>query len=49
MLVDRVALLLGLILGPILASLDVDLDLMWTGVVGGSVAYALYRFCEATA
>jgi len=49
MLGDRVALLLGLILGPILASLDVDLDLMWTGVVGGSVAYALFRFCEATA
>jgi uncharacterized membrane protein len=49
MLVDRVALLLGLILGPVLASFDIGLDLMWTGVVGGTVAYALHRLREAAA
>src|SRR5262245_54836846 len=48
MLVDRLALLLGLILGPLLAHLDVGLDLMWTGVVGGTAAYLVHRFREAT-
>ena len=49
MMVDRLALLLGLVLGPVLASFDVGLDLMWTGVVGGTVAYALHRLREAAA
>ena len=48
MLVDRVALLLGLALGPLFASFDVGLDLMWTGIVGGTVAYAVHRWREAT-
>jgi hypothetical protein len=48
MLVDRVALLLGLVLGPFLASFDIGLDLMWTGVVGGTAAYAFHRWREAT-
>ena len=38
MLVDRMALVLGLVLGPLLTAMDVDLDLMWTGIVGGSLA-----------
>ena len=29
--------------GPLLAAWQVGLDLLWTGVVGGSVAYAIYR------
>jgi len=48
MLVDRVALVLGLVLGPFLASFDIGLDLMWTGVVGGTAAYAFHRWREAT-
>jgi predicted branched-subunit amino acid permease len=48
MLVDRVALLLGLALGPLFASFDVGLDLMWTGIVGGTVAFAVHRWREAT-
>ena len=48
MLVDRVALLLGLGLGPLLAGFDIGLDLMWTGVVGGTAAYAFHRWREAT-
>ena len=49
MLLDRVALVLGLALGPVLSSLNVDLDLMWTGVLGGSGAYVIHRFREAAA
>lgn len=48
MLLDRLALVLGLALGPILSVLDVGLDIMWTGVVGGTVAYAVHRVREAT-
>lgn len=48
MMVDRVALLLGLGLGPLLAGFDIGLDLMWTGVVGGTAAYAFHRWREAT-
>src|SRR5262249_8549015 len=47
MLLDRLALVSGLILGPILSALDVGLDIMWTGVVGGTAAYAIHRFREA--
>jgi len=47
MLVDRLALVLGLILGPILSALDVGLDIMWTGIVGGAAAYAVHRLREA--
>ena len=48
LLVDRVALVLGLVLGPFLASFDIGLDLLWTGVVGGTAAYAFHRWREAT-
>jgi len=49
MLVDRLALVLGLIVGPVLSTLDVSLDLMWTGIVGGTVAYVINRVREAAA
>jgi predicted branched-subunit amino acid permease len=49
MLVDRLALVFGLLLGPALAFFHVGLDLMWTGVVGGSLAYAAHRLREAAA
>ena len=49
MMIDRLALVLGLVVGPLLTALHVDLDLMWTGVVGGSVAYAVHRLREAAA
>jgi predicted branched-subunit amino acid permease len=44
MLVDRLALVLGLLLGPLLAYWQVQLDLMWTGFVGGTIAYSVHRF-----
>jgi predicted branched-subunit amino acid permease len=42
-MIDKLALVFGLALSPLLAYLHVQLDLMWTGVIGGSLAYALLR------
>ena len=42
-MLDRLALMLGLMLGPLLTYWHIGLDLMWTGVVGGSLAYAVHR------
>jgi len=48
-MVDRLALALGLVIGPVLAWNHVELDLMWTGVGGGTLAYIVHRIREATA
>ncbi|MEA2880447.1 MAG: hypothetical protein QOF14_5643 [Hyphomicrobiales bacterium] len=47
MLVDRLALGLGLVLGPLFAYGQIGLDLMWSGIVGGTAAYAIHRVREA--
>jgi predicted branched-subunit amino acid permease len=49
MIVDRLAFAFGLVLGPLLGYFAVGLDLMWTGVVGGTLAYLIHRFREARA
>jgi predicted branched-subunit amino acid permease len=49
MMVDRLALVLGLTLGPLLTYWQVGLDLMWTGLIGGSLAYGVHRLREAAA
>lgn len=41
--VDWVALGAGLIIGPILAMSGVGLDLLWTGLAGGIIAYGVHR------
>lgn len=46
-LLDRLALVFGFAIGPVLAAWDVQLDLMWTGVVGGTLAYGIHRVREA--
>ena len=46
MIVDKLALLLGLVLGTLLTYIHVQLDLMWTGMVGGTLAYLVHRFRE---
>ncbi len=46
-MIDRLALILGLIIGPLLTYYQVELDLMWTGVIGGTVAYGVHRVREA--
>jgi len=40
---DWLALALGIVLGPVLAAWDVGLDLLWTGIVAGTVAYGVGR------
>lgn len=47
MLVDRLALGFGLVLGPLFAYSQVGLDLLWSGIVGGTAAYAMHRLREA--
>jgi predicted branched-subunit amino acid permease len=40
---DRLALLVGVVLAPLLAWRGTDLDLMWTGIAGGAAALAAHR------
>jgi len=47
LLVDRMALGLGLLVGPMLAYAQVALDLLWTGIIAGTAAYAIHRLREA--
>jgi predicted branched-subunit amino acid permease len=47
LLVDRVALIAGLVIGPILAYRNIELDVMWAGVAGGTIAYVAHRVREA--
>jgi hypothetical protein len=46
-MIDRLALAIGLVLGPLLVISHVELDLMWTGIAGGSLAYGANRLREA--
>jgi predicted branched-subunit amino acid permease len=46
-LVDRLALVFGLMLGPLLAYRQVGLDVMWTGIIGGTCAYGIDRLRRA--
>jgi len=48
-MLDRVALALGLVLGTTLAALQVEFDLMWAGVGGGTLAYVVNRMWKARA
>ena len=48
-LADRLAFALGLVIGPVLAYNNVGLDLLWTGVAGGLLAYGFDRLRRATA
>jgi predicted branched-subunit amino acid permease len=48
-MIDRLALGLGLVIAPLLAAYKVELDLMWTGVSAGSIAYAIHRLRNALA
>jgi predicted branched-subunit amino acid permease len=44
---DWVALASGIVVGPLLAWWQFGVDLLWTGIVGGSVAYAVHRLSRA--
>jgi predicted branched-subunit amino acid permease len=43
LMVDRLALALGLVIAPALAFAKVELDLLWTGILGGTLAYLVHR------
>jgi predicted branched-subunit amino acid permease len=43
---DWLALAFGLVIGPILAKWQIGLDLLWTGIIGGSLAYGLHRLVK---
>ena len=47
LMVDKLALALGLVLGPLFVAYHVELDLMWTGIAGGTLAFAANRLREA--
>jgi predicted branched-subunit amino acid permease len=49
MMIDKLGLILGLVIGPMLTALDVGLDLLWTGMIGGTLAYLVHRMREAMA
>ena len=40
---DRLALVLGLIIGPLLAVYEVQLDLLLGGIIGGTLGYVVHR------
>jgi len=46
-LLDRLAFGLGLVVGPIIAAQQIGLDLMWTGLIAGSIAYGVHWVREA--
>ncbi len=46
-LVDRLALALGLAVEPVVTHFHLSLDLLWTGVGAGTLAYAVHQFREA--
>ena len=43
-LIEKLAFVLGLVIGPVLTYHQIGLDLMWTGVVAGLIAYGFHRF-----
>jgi predicted branched-subunit amino acid permease len=47
-ILERLALVLGLGIEPVLTYFHVGLDLVWTGVGAGTIAYAVHRVREAT-
>jgi hypothetical membrane protein len=47
LLVDRLAFALGLGLAPAFAAMKMDLDLLWSGLVGGTLAYLVQRLRDA--
>ena len=43
LLLEKAALGFGLAIGPLLAFSHVQFDLLWTGIIGGTLAYGLHR------
>jgi predicted branched-subunit amino acid permease len=43
LLLEKAALGLGLVIGPLFAFSQIEFDLLWTGIIGGTLAYGLHR------
>ena len=43
LLLDKLALGLGLAIGPAMAFAKVEFDLLWTGIIAGTIAYGAHR------
>ncbi len=43
-MMDKLAFWMGLAIGPVFAWYSIGLDLMWAGLVGGSIAYGVRRW-----
>jgi predicted branched-subunit amino acid permease len=43
LLLDKLALGLGLAIGPVLAFGKIEFDLLWTGIIAGTLAYGAHR------
>ena len=43
LLLDKLALALGITIGPAMAFSKVDFDLLWTGIIAGTLAYGAHR------
>ncbi len=48
-LLERLAFALGLVVGPVVAAQKIGLDLMWTGLIAGTIAYLVHRWRETRA
>lgn len=48
-MMDQLALAIGIVLGTVLTASHVQLDLLWTGVGGGTLAYAVERLRRVAA
>jgi predicted branched-subunit amino acid permease len=46
-LVERTAFGLGFVVAPLLAAYKIELDLLWTGIIGGTLGFAAHRLREA--
>lgn len=44
---DRAAYVIGVVMAPLLAYAHVGLDLLWTGLIGGTVGYGIHRLRRA--
>jgi len=42
-MLDKAALAAGIVIGPVLALNHVPFDLLWTGIVAGTLAYGIHR------
>jgi predicted branched-subunit amino acid permease len=47
-LLDGLSFGLGLVVGPVVAAQKIGLDLMWTGLIAGTIAYAVHRVREVS-